>query len=121
MPRPPGVAYVYAPDHKAEQPIAHLAGFKVTLQVDGFAGGRVLAAGGPAPIASEALKRIAQLYAIEGDIRGSGAGDRREARLRRRRPIIDGLEPWLGAKLALIVRRQNSLKQSAMRSRVGRG
>ena len=25
---PPGVAYVYAPDRKAERPIAHLAGFK---------------------------------------------------------------------------------------------
>jgi transposase len=24
---PPGVAYVYAPDRKAERPIAHLAGF----------------------------------------------------------------------------------------------
>ena len=25
---PPGVAYVYAPDRKAERPIAHLEGFK---------------------------------------------------------------------------------------------
>ena len=27
---PPGVAYVYAPDRKAERPIAHLAGFAGT-------------------------------------------------------------------------------------------
>ena len=38
---PPGVAYVYAPDRKAERPIAHLAGFKGILQVDGYAGYRV--------------------------------------------------------------------------------
>jgi transposase len=118
------VAYVYAPDRKAERPIAHLAGFAGTLQVDGYAGYRVLAergdvqlafcwahvrrrfyelaAAGPAPIASEALERIAGLYAIESDIRGSGAEERRDARLRRSRPIIDELEPWLRAKLALI-------------------
>jgi hypothetical protein len=60
------------------------------------------AAAGPAPIASEALERIAGLYAIESDIRGSGAEERRDARLRRSRPIIDELEPWLRAKLALI-------------------
>jgi transposase len=61
-----------------------------------------LAAAGPAPIASEALQRIAGLYAIESDIRGSGAEERRDARLRRSRPIIDEFEPWLRAKLALI-------------------
>ena len=35
---PPAVAYVYAPDRKAAQPIAHLAGFKGVLQVAGYAG-----------------------------------------------------------------------------------
>lgn len=40
---PPGVAYVYAPDRKAERPIAHLAGFTGILQVDGYGGYRVLA------------------------------------------------------------------------------
>jgi len=40
---PPGVAYVYAPDRKAERPIAHLAGFRGVLQVDGYAGYKVLA------------------------------------------------------------------------------
>jgi transposase len=40
---PPGVAYVYAPDRKAERPIAHLAGFKGILQVDGYGGYRVIA------------------------------------------------------------------------------
>jgi transposase len=97
---PPGVAYVYAPDRKAERPIAHLAGFAGILQVDGYGGYRVLAdksgarlpsaghtcaggelaAAGPAPIASEALRRIAELYRIEDNIRRQPADARRDAR-----------------------------------------
>jgi transposase len=121
---PPGVAYVYSPDRKAGRPIAHLAGFKGVLQVDGYAGYRALAergdvqlafcwshvrrrfyelaAAGPAPIASEALERIATLYAIESDIRGRSAEERRAVRRDRSRPVIDELESWLRAKLALI-------------------
>src|ERR1700724_2459248 len=121
---PPGVAYVYAPDRKAERPIIHLDGFKGVLQVDGYAGYRrlaergdvqlafcwvhvrrnfyKLATPGPAPIASEALQRIAALYAIEKDIRGRSADERRIVRQQRSRPLIDALEPWLRAKLGLI-------------------
>ncbi|ESY65920.1 hypothetical protein X742_20460 [Mesorhizobium sp. LNHC232B00] len=39
----PGVAYLYAPDRKAEQPIRHLQGFVRTLQADGYAGYKALA------------------------------------------------------------------------------
>jgi transposase len=121
---PPGVVYLYAPDRKAERPAAHLAGFTGVLQVDGYAGYRALAkrgdvqlafcwshvrrpffelaAGGPAPIASEALERIGRLYAIEKDIRGRSAEERRVVRQEKSRPIVDDLEPWLRAKLALI-------------------
>jgi transposase len=121
---PPGVVYLYAPDRKAERPAAHLAGFTGVLQVDGYAGYRALAkhgdvqlafcwshvrrpffelvAGGPAPIASEALERIGQLYAVEKDIRGRNAEERRVVRREKSRPIVDDLEPWLRAKLALI-------------------
>jgi hypothetical protein len=121
---PPGVVYVYAPDRKAERPIAHLNGFKGILQVDGYSGYRVLAergdvvlafcwshvrrrfyelaAAGPAPIAREALERIARLYAIENESRGRSAEQRRAIRQDRSRPIVDELEPWLRAKLALI-------------------
>lgn len=121
---PPGVAYVYAPDRKAERPIAHLAGFSGILQVDGYGGYRTLAdksgatlafcwahvrrrfyelaAAGPAPIASEALRRIAELYKIEDDIRGQSAEARRTARQERSRPIVAELEPWLREKLGLI-------------------
>ncbi|HEY3658300.1 MAG TPA: IS66 family transposase [Steroidobacteraceae bacterium] len=121
---PPGVAYVYAPDRKAERPIAHLSGFKGVLQVDGYGGYRVLAergevvlalcwahvrrrfyelaAAGPAPIASEALTRIADLYAVEKEIRDRTAEERRAIRREKSRPILDELEPWLRAKLDLI-------------------
>lgn len=61
-----------------------------------------LAQGGPAPIATEALARIAELYRIEGEIRGRSAEERRDVRQARSRAIVDALEPWLKAKLVLI-------------------
>jgi hypothetical protein len=121
---PPAVAYVYAPDRKASQPIEHLAGFKGVLPVDGYAGYRALAAKGEvslafcwsharrrfyelaatgsAPIANEALQRIAALYAIERDVRGRSPQERRAARQQRTRPLLEELELWLRDKLALI-------------------
>src|SRR3954451_10969082 len=48
---PPGVAYAYAPDRKAERPITHLAGFRGVLQVDGYAGYKVLAERGDVRLA----------------------------------------------------------------------
>ena len=121
---PPAVVYVYAPDRKAARPISHLAGFRGVLQVDGYAGYKALAArgdvklafcwshvrrhfyelaqGGSAPIASEALTRIAALYRIEDDIRGRAAEERRAVRLERSRPRLEALQPWLRQKLALL-------------------
>jgi hypothetical protein len=103
---------VYAPDRKATQPIAHLSGYRPLAKRNdvqlAFCWSHVrrrfyeLAAVGPAPIATEALERITQLYAVEEDIRGRSADERRAVRQSRSRPIIDDLEPWLRAKLALI-------------------
>ena len=56
----------------------------------------------PAPIAGEALQRIAALYAIEKDIRGRSPEERRAVRQERSRSILADLEPWLREKLALI-------------------
>jgi len=61
-----------------------------------------LATPGPAPIASEALKRIAEFYAIEKDIRGRSAEERRITRQQKSRPLADTFEQWLRAKLGLI-------------------
>jgi transposase len=126
-PAPPAVAYVYAPDRKAERPAAHLHGFKGILQVDGYAGYRALAAAGqvdlafcwshvrrrfyeiaasgPAPIAAEALERIAELYAIEAEIRGRDAEARRCARIERSRLIVASLKIWLEQQLAAVSRK----------------
>lgn len=81
--------------------MAHLSGFVGVLQVDGYSGYRAIAAGngvflafcwshvrrrfyelaaaGPAPIASEALRRIAEFNKIKDDIRTRPT---RNARLR---------------------------------------
>lgn len=121
---PPGVVYVYAPDRKGERPLAHLAGFTGILQVDGYGGYKALAGRnavslafcwahvrrrfyelaqtGPAPIASEALKRIADLYHVETDIRGRPPEQRRDTRQERSKPVLAAMEPWLRQKLALI-------------------
>src|SRR4029077_12745020 len=121
---PPIVAYVYAPDRKAARPIAHLAGFSGVLQVDGYAGYKVLAErgnvqlafcwshvrrhfyelaqAGAAPIACEALTRIAALYRIEGEIRGRSAEERHAVRQQRGLPLVEAFQPWLREKLSLI-------------------
>lgn len=86
------VAYVYAPDRKAERPEAHLGEFDGILQVDGYGGYAALTRrrqqvrlgfcwahvrrkfyelADKSPVATEALRRIAFLYAIEDEVRGS--------------------------------------------------
>jgi transposase len=125
---PPAVVFVYAPDRKHARPGQHLAGFKGILQVDGYGAYVELAAAGavdlafcwahvrrgfydlqtgntPAPIASEALVRIAGLYAVEADIRGQSADRRERVRRSRSKPIIDALKPWLEQQLALVSRK----------------
>ncbi|BBZ97116.1 hypothetical protein JOE51_004879 [Bradyrhizobium japonicum] len=61
-----------------------------------------LATPGRAPIASQALKHIAELYAVEKDIRGRSAEERRLVRQQKSRPLAEAFERWLRAKLALI-------------------
>jgi transposase len=61
-----------------------------------------LAYPGPAPIAAEALTRIAALYRIEQDIRGRSADQHRAVRQEHSRPLVEDLEPWLRTKLQLI-------------------
>jgi transposase len=121
---PPGVVYLYAPDRTAARPIAHLAGFAGVLQVDGYAGYRALAergevtlafcwahvrrrfyelaAAGPAPIASEALARVGELYRIEAAIRGRQPEERRAVRQAQSQPVLAALAPWLRERLTLI-------------------
>ncbi|WP_043367445.1 IS66 family transposase [Belnapia sp. F-4-1] len=121
---PPAVLYRYSPDRRAEHPKAHLAGFRGVLQADGYSGfgglydgGRVqeaacwahvrryffeLHATGRAPLATEAVRRIGLLYAIEQDIRGQPPDERAKQRQARARPIIESLRTWLDATLGRI-------------------
>jgi transposase len=127
---PPAACYLYSPDRKGAHPQAHLQDFAGVLHADGFAGfndiyrargpdgaARVLeaacwaharrkffdlAAAGPAPIAEEALRRIAELYAVEARIRGAPPDERRRVRTAEAIPRVDALKAWLEAQLARV-------------------
>jgi len=127
---PPAVAYVYAPDRKAARPIAHLQGFRGVLQVDGYAGYRALAEaghvqlafcwahvrrrfyeiakGGNAPIATEALARIARIYEVEAAIRGTSADARRAVRQATTAPVVEGLRTWFDIQLATVSQKSDT-------------
>jgi transposase len=117
---PPAI-YFYSPDRKAERPVSHLAQFRGVVQVDGYAGFEQLRVGGniqlaacwaharrkfyevhqatSSPIAAEALRRIAELYAIETTIRGESAGTRQSARQVRSLPLVEAIKLWFETKL----------------------
>ena len=116
---PPAVAYRYAPGRGAEHAVNHLDGFAGILQVDGYAAYRTLsgptlafcwsharrkfyeiAEAGHAPVAEEALRRIAALYAVEDRIHGSDPDRRRAERQAGARPMVEDLHDWLEARLA---------------------
>src|SRR5580698_5428875 len=122
---PPAVVYSYAPGRGHIHANALLGGYRGILQCDGYAaykkfGGSKSAdpavtlafcwshvrrgfydlAKAKAPIAIEALKRIAALYAIEADIRGKSATERRIARQAESKPLITELRVWFEAQLA---------------------
>jgi hypothetical protein len=122
---PPAVVYTYAPGRGAEHAIALLEDFSGVLQTDGYSAYKTLAGrnrqvtlahcwshlrrkfidlakGGSAPIATEALRRIGELYAIEADIRGQSAELRAAARQDRSGPLVDDLKPWIEAQLGKV-------------------
>lgn len=117
---PPMVAYVYAPDRKGERAEAHLGDFAGILQVDGFGGYAALAKrrqqvslafcwahvrrkfyelADSSPVATEVLRRIAMLYAIEDEVRSTPAEHRRAVRAEQARVIVDDLHIYLEARL----------------------
>jgi hypothetical protein len=53
-------------------------------------------------IADEAIRRIAQLYAVEKEARGSPPDQRVEIRQTKAKPIFDELENWLHSQLPSI-------------------
>ncbi len=116
---PPMVAYVYAADRKGERAEGHLGDFAGILQVDGYGGYAALVKrrqqvslafcwahvrrkfyelADTSPVATEVLRRIAQLYTIEDDVRGQPAGRRQHIRNERSRIIVDDLRSYLEAR-----------------------
>src|SRR5690349_7343059 len=123
--QPPAVVYSYAPRRGHIHANTLLGGYRGILQCDGYnaykkvGGARstdppvTLAfcwshvrrgfydlAKSKAPIATEALTRIAALYEIEARIRGKSAADRLVVRQAESKPLVTDLRTWFEAQLA---------------------
>jgi transposase len=119
---PPGVVFFYAPDRAGENAERILRGFDGILQLDGYQGYNRLTrptrrGGDPirvahcwaharrklkevfdrdgSEIAAEGLRRIAEVYKIEADIRGAAPGQRLSARQARTAPLVAAFREWL--------------------------
>jgi transposase len=123
-PDPPAVVYSYAPGRGQQHAQALLGHYRGILQCDGYAAykqlvgsagndaGLTLAfcwshvrrefydlAKAGAPIATEALSRIAAIYRIEAEIRGASAERRRAVRQEKSRPLVADMRAWFEAQL----------------------
>lgn len=120
---PPAVAYRFSADRGGHHPAAHLANYRGYLQADGFAGYNALYRDPktkaprdvvevgcwaharrkftdvldktPSPVAAEAVVRIAELFAIEREIKGAPPDQRRRVRQERALPRLASLRSWL--------------------------
>src|SRR5271163_1016201 len=126
----PAVWFAYSPDRKGENPRQHLSLYKGALQADAYSGFHHLYEGGniyevacwaharrkfheihiahPSPTTTEAIERIAALYAIETEIRGSTAEVRRTIRQARARPRLVSMRAWLESTLAKLSRKSDT-------------
>jgi transposase len=128
--RHPAVVYIYEDNRRHHNAADHLTRFHGTLHCDGYGaydkglrtrladpnGGILLAQcnvharrnfydvhkATDSPIAAEALRRYAELYAIEGEIRGCTPDVRLRVRRERSQPLMDDFEAWLKRQLELI-------------------
>lgn len=147
---PPGVVFTYAPGRAGQNAEQILQGFDGILRLDGYTGHNRLTrpsrkSGAPvtvahcwaharrklkevfdrdgSEIAAEGLRRIAELYRIEAEIRGMGPGQRLSARQARTAPLVAEFGKWLqsqrrrissksrlGEKLAYIHRQWDGLQ-----------
>ena len=123
----PAVWFQYSPDRKGEHPSEHLKRYRGILQADAYAGydklydsGRVVHAAcvaharryfwdvyeaqkrAPGSVAEQALQRIAKLYEIEADIRGSPPTQRRQQRQARAAPLLKELHAWLSGMVGRV-------------------
>ncbi|EBG1930091.1 IS66 family transposase [Salmonella enterica] len=114
---PAAVWFAYSADRKGEHPQQHLAEYQGVLQADAYSAydalyetGRVKEAAclaharrkihdedarRPTEMTQEALRRIAELYAIEAEIRGSPADERLAVRKARSVPLMQSFYDWI--------------------------
>jgi transposase len=126
----PAVWFAYSPDRKGEHPKRHLEPFTGTLQADAYAGfhhlydtGRIREAAcwaharrkfhdihiaHPSPTTTEAIERIAALYAIEKEIRGSTPELRKDVRQTRAAPLLASMHRWLENTLAKLSKKSDT-------------
>lgn len=131
---PPAVVFRYAPGRGGIHAEEMLAGFDGVLQVDGFTGYNRLQkadrqGGSPlrlaycwshgrrevikaipesgSPIGDEILQRIAGLYAIEKQIRGTFPDQRRAVRQQRAKPLVADLEAFIRGQRERLSPRSN--------------
>ena len=120
---PPAAIFTYAPGRGNEHAIELLKDFSGVVQCDGYGAYKALARRRPgdillshcwahvrrdfidlskeglAPIAAEALKRIAEFYAIEAEIRGRSPDQRRAVRQDLSKPLVKAMFDWLEERL----------------------
>ncbi len=146
---PPGVVFCYADGRGGKHATEFLTGFGGTLQVDGYTGYNALTKPGRnsgsvklaycwaharrklkevhdrdgSPIAGDGLRRIAEFYKIEAEIREKPAAERKAVRQEKTKPLIEAFEIWLktvrsristksrlGDKLSYIAKHMDGLK-----------
>jgi len=118
---PPASWYQFSSDRKGEHPKDHLSKYTGWMHADGYAGFEDLYRSGDirevaclahvrrkfvdvhkaqgSAIADEAIRRIAELYAVEKAARGLPPDKRVEIRQAEAKPAFDGLEAWLNRQL----------------------
>lgn len=129
---PPAVWFAYTPNRQGQHPQSHLAGFRGVLQADAYAGFNAVFADGQVQEAAcmaharrkinelhvnrqtatttEALRRIAELYAIEAQIRGKPPDERRRVRQQHARPLLESFELWLRERLLTLSTQSDTTK-----------
>ena len=121
---PPASWHQFSPDRKEQHPKDHLAKYQGWMHADGYAGFEDLYRSGDirevacmahvrrkfvdihraqgSAIADEAIGRIAQLYAVEKEARGSPPDMRTKIRQAQAKPVFNNLDTWLHAQLPSI-------------------
>ena len=121
---PPAAFYQFSKDRRGSHPQTHLKDYSGYIHADGYAGFNplyqkadvhevacmahirrkfvdIVKANGSAT-ATEAVQRIAELYAIEKQIRGKPPDERAQVRQDRAKALLNDLDAWLKSELTKV-------------------